>query len=192
MDAVAAIDPVDLSGGERIGLVRAWERLRRGMDAGFTAAVGAIAARPCKPEPGDPSCDGGRGCVHDWSREDTAMALGVGPETARRLLEESRELVGRLPGLLAEVAEGRASFTHARRAAARTLDVADDRVVASIAEDLAGRAAGRTVGAFDRLVATVIDRHREPAEVRPHTPTRYGRRRGSGRCPRWLMASGEL
>ena len=164
VDALAAIDPASLSGADRVALVRAWDRFRRGMDAGFAAAVGAIAARPCTPEPGDPSCDGSGDCPHDWSGEDMSLALGVGRVTARMLLEESRELTRRLPGLLEEVAQGRASFSAARRAAARTAGLAD-AVVDAVAQEIAGRAAGRTVGAFDRLVATVIDRHRDPAEV---------------------------
>ena len=164
LDAITGIDPELLRGDERMGLVLAWERVRRGADSGFTAALGAIMARPCRPDPGDPSCDGGVSCSHDWSREEAQTALVLGPQHAAHLLDECRELTARLPGMLAEVASGAASMLHARKLASHTVGLSD-AMAETVAAGLAGRAGSITAGAFNRLVLAAVARLRTAEET---------------------------
>lgn len=178
LDALSALSPDDLSGAEVIELTVAWERLRRGVDASFMRSLGSVALRPCRPEPGDPSCDGGSDCFHDWSREDVATALGLGPQHAAGLLGEARELTSRLPAMLASVEAGATSMLHARKLAGRTLPIDNEGLVAAVAEHVVPLASTRSAGAFDKLVVATIDRLSDPAEVMEAHRRRRGGRPG--------------
>ena len=109
------VDPYALDGDGRVDLIRAWERVAAVVAAGQQRALAAVS-----------EATEGLGRPGEEARHEVGAALRLCPGTAAGRLEVARELVHRLPGVLAVLQAGAIGYLQAAAIAAGVRDLPDD------------------------------------------------------------------
>ena len=188
--ADAAVDgggPGDSFGGvadqELVGLVCAWDRVEAHAAARKLVAIAEVFRRNpedgFEPEPGQMP-----GVVHEFTRDQLALALGESRTAADALLTAAWHLATRLGGTLDALAGGTISRPKAELIVRLTQHLDDDEAGAAEAKVL-DRAGRLTPGGLRSAIArAVIEVAPEKARERRETAARFAR------VERWAEDSG--
>jgi hypothetical protein len=113
--------------------------------------------------------------VSAWAVAQLGATLGLSPGSVQRLVGEALELAYRLPGLYAQVEEGRVPVWQARRVAKATAGLTES-AARFVDRHLHGLTGHIPVTSLDRLVAEAIARHdhaRERQRIARRTDRRH-------------------
>ena len=172
-DAAAGGDSfADVSEGELVGLVCAWDRVEAHAAARKLAAMAELGRRNPRPEDAE------------FTADEIANALGESRARAYELIDTADDLHTRLPGTRAALLDGTVSLYKARLIAAATalLDPAEARAAEAEVLDRAGRL---TPGGLRAAIArAVIEVAPEKARQRRETAAKFAR------VERWAEDSG--
>jgi Domain of unknown function (DUF222) len=135
------VDPYALGGDARVDLIRAWERVAAMVAASQQRALAAVA-----------EATEGLGRPAEEARHEVGAALRLCPGTAAGRLEVARELVHRLPAVLAVLQAGVIGYLQAAAIAAGVRGLPDDLAVA-VADRVLRTAPDQTVAETKRAVA---------------------------------------
>jgi Domain of unknown function (DUF222) len=188
--ADAAVDgggPTDSFGGvadhELVGLVCAWDRLEAHMAARKLAAIAEVFRR--NPEDGfEPEPGRMPAVVHEFTRDQLALALGESRAAADWLLTVAWHLATRLAGTLEALRDGIITRGKAELVVRLTQHLDDDEAGAAEAKVL-GRAGRLTPGGLrSALARAAMEAAPEKAKERRETAARFAR------VERWAEDSG--
>ncbi len=161
---LAGVDPGSLTGGERVDLLKAWERQTAWISACQVGVLAALAASPPAGVAGaDPSADD-PDVVGEFTRHEVAAALRISDHVARSRLDVARALTTRLGDTHALLAGGGIGYWHALRVVEATTTLTDEQTTAVQARVL-GRAPGQTTSELARSLRRAVLRA-DPDAVR--------------------------
>jgi len=168
---------------ELIGLVCAWDRVEAHAAARKLVAIAEVFRR--NPEDGfEPPPGQMPGVVHEFTRDQLALALGVSRYQADALLTVAWHLGTRLGGTLDALADGIISLAKAEIIVRATATLEPEEAAAAEAEVL-DRAGRLTPGGLRSAIArAVIEVAPETAQQRRETAARFAR------VERWAEDSG--
>ena len=185
--AVAGGGPGDSFAGvtdqELVGLVCAWDRVEAHAAARKLIAIAEVFRR--NPEDGfEPGPGQMPGVVHEFTRDQLALALGESRYQADALLTTAWHLGTRLPGTLDALTDGTISGPKAELIVRLTQHLDDDEAGAAEAKVL-DRAGRLTPGGLRSAIArAVVEVAPEKARQRRETAARFAR------VERWAEDSG--